>query len=237
MISSISNNLFNHKGALTLFLLIVINVFANAQEYAERDSVIREICNTINEEHGSNDSIRLEAAYTKHLYPYLNRFNEKRWDQIWSEIYFRLQHDCKAFFDVLNRLSPPQNGAVFLSEMPPTNLSDSACMKFFKEEIIFYQEVNGDSVYITVDNNFWIDHFKNGTFSKLHLQIINPCEFDIIFVESNNNLRKNFSRPGDTYRYKIIDRKPTYYKMAVVISGTNRVELFKMFYKTKNKKD
>jgi len=70
----------------------------------------------------------------------------------------------------------------------------------------------------------------DGTYSKLRFEWVSACEFEIEFLESNNRIRKNFSKPGDKYRYQIVDSKDGYYDMSVEIVGADMHSLFRMYY-------
>ena len=84
---------------------------------------------------------------------------------------------------------------------------------------------------ITIENNIWQDHFIDGTYSSLKFKWISECEFEIEFVKSNNELRKNFSKAGDKYRYQILAQGAGFYEMFVeVVGSTGHLASFKLYY-------
>lgn len=46
---------------------------------------------------------------------------------------------------------------------------------------------------------------KNGrTYALLHIKWKDNCEFDLTFKESNDPMKKEFSKSGDVYEYEIL---------------------------------
>lgn len=103
-------------------------------------------------------------------------------------------------------------------------------MQFRKHKIYKYIEFNGDTTNLKIDNDFWIDNFKDGTYSKLKIYWSSDCYFDIEFINSNNEVRKKISHPGDKYRYTILEKFDNYYLMSVEITGIKRFSIFKIYY-------
>ena len=71
---------------------------------------------------------------------------------------------------------------------------------------------------------------KDGTYSKLSFEQLAPDEFVITFIESNNKIKKNFSKAGDKYYYSIISKGKNYYTLCVTIPGLKGSTLFRVYH-------
>ncbi|MBL0329403.1 MAG: hypothetical protein IPP64_08310 [Bacteroidetes bacterium] len=202
------------KKILFLFL-IVFNFHAFAQTMEQKDSLVNEICKTIIASNNYPDSLQLGIAFQKHLFPFMAKYPEDKKKEIWESVYFRLQRNCKEFKAIIDKMEPQQGDWKQLKKIPKTKLKDPVCKQITTYKRLAYLEHNGDSVIVEIKDGFWIDHFKDGTYSKLYFKWINDCEFEIEFVESNNGTRKNFSKPGEKYKYLIADKHKNYYDMVV----------------------
>ena len=59
---------------------------------------------------------------------------------------------------------------------------------------------------------------------------LTDCEFQIEFVTSNNELRKKLSKPGDKYRYQVLEKSDGYYFMSAEVVDVNQFMTFKLYY-------
>jgi hypothetical protein len=218
------------KRIVLSILLLVGSLTSYGQTDKEKDSLINEICKTVKETKNLSDSAVVFFVYEKHLTPFLLNYSEEQRDEVLDAIYFRLLKICPEFHDILNRINPPKGDWKAVTGKPKTQLNKKTCRHFLEHKKYFYLESNGDTVNLSIDNGFWIDKFKDGTYSKLIFDWINDCEFDIEFVESDNIKRKNFSKRGDKYRYQILNKNEHYYLMSVAISGTDRYMTFRLYY-------
>ncbi|MFY0598108.1 MAG: hypothetical protein JXR03_00455 [Cyclobacteriaceae bacterium] len=187
------------------------------------------MCETLIQLDKVDDSTRLQKTSEKHLYPYLAKFNENSKQKLRTSIYIRLQHNCKAFLDLLNRNYAIHEDWQSLSKKPKSKISAKDCKKFAKNENFWYFESNGDKVRLEIKDGIWIDNFKDGTYSKLNFFWIDQSNFEIEFIESNNSSRKNFSKPGDRYHYELIKKNRKYYDVTVEIPDTNILYSFKIY--------
>jgi len=135
------------------------------------------------------------------------------------------------FSAILNRLMPTSGDWKEVAKLPATRLTEKKCVDFLNRRYFTYIESNGDTTNLEITSEYWIDRFKDGTFSKLYFKWTGPCEFEISFIESNHSIRSRMSRPGDKYFYRILDRKDNYYDIGVFIPGSNRSLLFKLYFK------
>lgn len=210
--------------------LLFIAVISFGQSQASIDSMEHVICRSIEESTSRVDSIKVIQSFSKHLPAFLANYPENKREEILTHIYDRLQRNCATFWKILNRIDSSQKNWEALNTSPPSTLDKNECRKFLKYKNYKYVEADGDTVNLQIENGYWIDHFKDGTFSKLKFHWVSDCEFEIEFIESNNKIRNDFSNPGDKYRYKILDKRSNYYDMSVEIPEKNIFAKFKIFY-------
>ena len=220
----------NMMSRILIVGFLLVSTLSFGQNQAEKDSLINEMCKTIKTSKDLPDSIRVAGAFEEHLYPYLEGFPESQRKDIWTAIFYRFQVRCEEFKEILDRLDPPSGDWKRLTEKPGTNLSKKVCKQFLDHKKYSYRESTGDTVHFEIKNGLWKERFKDGTFSKLKFHWVNNCEFDLEFIESDNESRKNLSKPGDKYRYQITDKKEGYYDMTVQVLGTERYYMFKVYY-------
>lgn len=146
-----------------------------------------------------------------------------------QQVYYRLQRNCVEFRNILDRLEPPKEGVVRKTTKPVSKLTKKELQEF-KSQIKFkYFEVNGDTTFVTMQNDLWIDEFADKTYSKLNCKWINETEFELTFIESNNEMRSNFSFEGDKFMYYLISKEKDYYLMSVKIPDENVYEESKIY--------
>lgn len=212
-----------------LFSLCSIETYSQSEK--EIDSLINVMCEEIQLSSGQSDSSILLGIYGKHFFPFLDARDEKERQKIEERIFYRFQRNCADFSDLLDRLQPPEEDWIKVLEKPKNKLKKAECRNFILHRSFKYLESNGDSVLLTIEDNIWIDRFKDGTYSKLKFKWIDNCDFEIEFIESNNKIRQQFGKPGDRYRYQVIDHAENFYIMSVRIMGRDEgYYVFKMFY-------
>jgi hypothetical protein len=70
----------------------------------------------------------------------------------------------------------------------------------------------------------------DNTHSKLKIDWVSACDFRLTFIESNNHIRKNLSKPGEEYWYRLIDKQPGYYNVVAEVKETQNLSAFKIYY-------
>lgn len=172
----------------------------------------------------------MNMVMEKHLFTYLKFLNDSsKMDEL-NQIDIRFQRQCKEYGELIDRLNTQKGDWKRVNVKPNTELKKDACLDFLKYKNYYYLSSNGDTVRLTIDKNFWVDHFNDGTFSKLKLYWVNDCEFEIEFIESDNYSRKQFSKPGDKYKYQIIQKNNNFYFMSAEIVGTSQFLTFKLYF-------
>lgn len=215
---------------ILIILLIVISNITFSQTIIEIDSVSYVMCAYLKNMEIKNDTLKIKSLYKKQLYPYLGRFEQSKTQKIGQQIYYRLQRNCLEFRNLLDRLEPPKEAVTRITEKPKPKISKKQLKQFKKQKEFYYFEVSGDTTRVKMEKGKWTDSFSNNTYSKLTYNWVNETEFELIFAESNNETRSNFSAKGDKYIYQILSKKDGYYQMTVNIPGQGTFEKFKMYY-------
>jgi hypothetical protein len=157
------------KRLLILILLATAGLTSYGQIDKEKDSLTNEICKTIRETKYLSDSAMIVLVYQKHVAPFLLNYPEEQRDAISAAVSFRLQRNCIEIQDIINRLSPPKGDWQEVVTKPKSNLNKKACRNLLAHKKYYYKEATGDTVQLLIDNGFWIDKFKDGTYSKIQV--------------------------------------------------------------------
>ena len=216
-----------HGMFIVLFFLCTKCLGQSTQSY---DSLISKMCQTLGANKNETDTVKLKLIATQHLWPYLEKFDTAKAHEISNDIFVRAQRQCKDFGEIIFRLIPKKSDWERVDKKPISHLVKSVCRDFQKLKNYSYLETNGDTAHITIEDGFWIDHFNDSTFSKLKMQWLSDCEFQIEFVSSNNQIRKRLSKPGDKYRYQVLEKSDGYYFMSAEVVGVNQFMTFKLYY-------
>ena len=219
---------------MRILLIIALFIFAktaNCQEEKITDQLLQQICNSIDSNKSDNDSIKVFQAFEKHLLPVMKDMDQAEAREAWEKTLIRLQRVCISFKKILDKMDPnTRSDWREVDSKPLPSVDKSVCRDFSKLKNFTYLERSGDTVHLTIDNGFWTDHFKDGTYSKLKVRWKTDCELEIEFIESNNVIRKNFSKPGDKYSYQVLSKGDGFYLMSAEIVGQNRFLTFKLYY-------
>lgn len=215
--------------SLSIILFLVSNSLT-AQDQKKKDSIVDVICKTIAENSTDHDTTRVNIAFEKHLYTFLAAYNETEREEVFTNIYYRLQRNCLEFKKILQKIIPNQGDWEMLTQKPVSKVTPQDCKEFKQRRYYYYLEADGNKTKVEIHEGLWIDTFTDNTYSKLKFKWLNECEFEIEFIESNNESRKNMSKKGDAYRYSIIERTEKYYDMVLEVVGTGQLSRFKMYY-------
>ncbi len=214
-----------------IIILLFIPLCICAQSIEDIDQFTFSICKTLNEPgHKKSDSARLQDAFNENTPKFAHQFKLVEFsDDLMNKIFLRLQRNCDEYQKIDKRLHPldPRSDWQIFDTKPVSKISATECAKFFKKyKEFYYFEANGNQTKVSINDGFWIETFENGTTSKLYFKK-NDCNFELTFIESNNELRKNFSVTGDSYFYELISIKNEV--MTVIVKGTDG----KSFYEFK----
>lgn len=116
---------------LKIVLVFFLPSLSYGQDSQEEILLLKAMCVEFQSTEHLSDSIRIENTYTKHLYPYLRQFDEKKIDSIGNSIYFRFQRECETFRKFLSRVDPLDNWEEE-TEMPESELTKKEIKEFEK---------------------------------------------------------------------------------------------------------
>jgi hypothetical protein len=216
------------------FLLLFISTFFSVNilfaQSKVSDSLLNEICQSIKTSNETDDSVKVFKAFSL-LNDIVGPMDDSSRSATIQYCFYRLQKTCVEFKNILDNHEKPKGDWQVVSSKPISKLEKKECRQILNYKILYYLEANGDTVNITMGNGYWVDNFKDGTHSKLKLNWINDCEFAIVFIESDNMVRKSFSKRGDTYFYQLIDKQDGFYNASVEIKETGQIATFRIYYK------
>jgi hypothetical protein len=215
---------------LVLFIICLSSAFAKAQTMKQIDSVATMMCDHLKDLKIANDTARIEYLYKSQLYPYLETVERSKMQTTGSKIYYRMQRNCTAFSELLDRLEPPKEAVERLTVKPVPTITNAEAETFRNRSRFFYYEVNGDTTTVSMNEGKWQENFTDNTFSKLDYTWLNDTEFELAFIESNNEGRMLFSLAGDKYVYQLLAVKDGYYDMTVHIPGQQVYSKFRLYY-------
>ena len=90
-----------------------------------------------------------------------------------------------------------------------SSFNKDACNLMLHEEHLFYIN-NKERTEVLIKNGKWIE-LDGGFKTELSFHKLDSCSFDLVFLESSNPIKKNYSEFGDLYKYEIIEKFPAYY--------------------------
>ena len=214
-----------------IIVLIGISNITFSQSMMEIDSVSNVMCDYLKKLKTKNDTLKIKSLYENQLYPYLGKIDESKVDKVGDQVYYRLQRNCVEFRDLLDRLEPPKEEITRITKKPKPEISEMELKEFKNQKKFYYFEVDGDTTNVLMEIGYWTDSFSDKTFSKLTYNWINETEFELVFIESNNEMRSNFSVKGDKFIYQVLSKGKDFYLMSVNIPGQKTFEKFKIYYR------
>jgi hypothetical protein len=219
------------KSLVVIVMVVMCSAFAKAQSIQQIDSVALMMCDHLKDLKVDNDTARLEYLYKSQLYPYLETIKASKKQEIGNRVYYRLQRNCTTFSELLDRLEPPKEASERVTVKPIPVATTQEIKEFKVREEFYYFEINGDTTRVQMKNGLWKDHFTDNSYSNLKYKWLNEHEFELTFLESDNEGRSLFSAPGDTYIYQLVSKMADYYQMSVHIPGQKVYAKFKLYFK------
>lgn len=219
-----------HMRSTFLFIFLFSTIHLFGQNEAAVDSIANEICITLKNNPEPDDSIRVFQAFGKHLTPFVADMEEETAMEFANNVFFRLQKNCKLFWDILQRNSPETANWQEVTGIPESKITPEEFLDFRKIFSFKYLEPNGDSVHVSIEDSQWKERFKDDSYSHLNMKWLNDSTFELTFIKSNNEIRKNLSKVGDKYIYSLIEKGDNSFLICVSIPGGERFSLFKLLY-------
>lgn len=214
-----------------LILLMLSYATMNSQTIQQVDSLASKMCESFKELKEVKDETKIMMVFEKHLpafYEEAKVTSQAQADSLVNRVYFRLQRNCQAFLDILAGMEENKSDWGKLAEKPKSKLSKKESDTFFSGKSFYYKEYDGSIVNVALSSSHWIETFEDGTTSNLLIRPKGSGEFELEFLESNNNKRKNFSVKGDVYRYGIYSVAEGIYS-AWVATKDNEYHSFRIY--------
>jgi len=222
---------------LTDLRFIIICTFCGFYTHAfaqtvDFDSLSVSYCECLNNLEKEQDSLKILYCYQEQVIPALSSMkidDDSLFNIYLIKLELTFRKNCPYYLKMMNRLTPPQGDWKLLDSLPRSSADVTTCSSILNHEEYFYIEANGDTTYVELSEAFWIDHFRGGTYSILKFNWVDDCDFNVRFVESNDPIRANYSKKGDKYFYRIIERRKDHYLLATIIY--DQIYEFKLYFK------
>lgn len=215
-------------------ILLFQSYFTIGQTIQQIDSVTYKMCESLSNLTEVKDDVKITMIIEKHLPSFYQKFNittQIAADSIGDKVFFRLQKNCSNFISLLNNLEENKSDWVILTQKPKHEISKKNCTNFFAGRNYYYKEYDGKIVNVVMTSDSWTETFEDNTTSKLLLRQKDNCEFELEFIESDNNLRKNFSIKGDIYKYGIFKLEEDTFYLWTSSKDNNTFYSFRLYRK------
>ncbi|MGB6094494.1 MAG: hypothetical protein WBF83_12105 [Moheibacter sp.] len=222
---------------IVLISAVLLSFFGYGQNNPIEEKMYKELCNEFKQKTEKADTILIQKAYEKVVFPYLDKWNEEKWDSVSFSISVRLQKECPEYRQLLERIYPVETEEVKFFDKPQKSVISDTELQEFKDEKYFYYLANYVPTYLIIDNGMWFEFFEDKTYSKNLMQWDDRNKFTLTFVESNNLMKKAYSREGDQYHYEIISKENDWYWIQMPEPGGNRFVNIKIYILVKNGAD
>lgn len=218
------------KKLIWILLLLPITHLTAQSGLDEEEIVIQNMCNYLIENKQKSDSIRVNEASEKYLYPYLEKQIESEIDGIIDRVFFRYQKQCPEFMTILDKSNPMNENEGTLYDQPEKSTLTQNELNEFKKTFEFYYQFLKDVTKVKISNGEWIESFDDGSFSRTKMEWIGENSFKLTFIESDNLMKNSYSRAGEEYFYDILSKEGNYYYIQSLQSHGKYLK-FKLYIK------
>lgn len=215
-------------GIILLYTLTINTSFAQYEKLI--DSLVNEVCITLENNRHLHDSSRFNVAQKIHEDAFDKKLPKGN-PELAMTILLRMSRNCKEFYDMATKYTPPAPYNERFLYKPESKLKNSVSKSLLNHKNLYYIQPLGDTVRLIITKDIWLENFKDGTYSKLQLTWKGNSEFEIKFIESTNSLRKLYSLAGETFRYSVVNKVEDGYIICAEMFKDSRYETFKVFTK------
>jgi hypothetical protein len=168
-------------------------------------------CECLEKNKSISDTNRLIECYKYVTNNYKLKFPDSHLMQM--DIY--LFKNCSEFA----KITTSKNGKFSTDKTSIIN-DTSECKRFLNIKHFYYLTNQNDTTFVEINNNIWTERLNNNTYySKLKIDWTSACSFQLIFIESNHPYKSKLSKRGDTYNYQIIDSRPDFYRLTLIMKN------------------
>ncbi|CAL2103717.1 conserved exported protein of unknown function [Tenacibaculum sp. 190130A14a] len=201
------------KIALLAFLFFGFSDNITAQDFITNLS--KKLCKCIEKNEVKNmDEVApcfedLIVDNLKEIKKYYNvkSINDINIEELGSKIGVQLTKDCPYILNTFkSQVSGNEEKVVKQANLQCNDLKNGDFYYLVKSS----KNAKVDTTYVTISNHMFLERMKNGkTYSLLNIEWKENCTFDLIFKESNDPMKKEFSKAGDVYTYEILTNDDT----------------------------
>lgn len=194
------------KQTTVIFLSLVAFVFYSCDTEVDIESATSEICNCL-ENHESLDSLSFSNCYDKTFLAETKWiFDHDERKRVNIQIVKALIRTCEAA--IAYETSALESNLRPVERYERTRLELKDCREITGRTNLFYLEIPRDTTHVRIQDGIYLETLPNNTYSKLNFRWTQGCNFELEFIESNHYIKKGFSKPGEIYKYQVIDHKP-----------------------------
>ena len=213
-----------------LILIPFLSFYLSAVGQNIETKVSNTICRCLTDNSALNDSALLKYCYilgateTRGMPK-----SSRKIERILVRSHYELQKSCSEYIELTRRLVPMKGDWRIVVDSSVSAIDTSICTTFSNYTEFYYLEHTGDTTHLTIKDGFWTDFFsKQNTYSKCFFKWTDACNFELEFIKSDDILRKNMSKKGDKYQYRLISSTPTYFLL--LAHYRNIWQEFKLYY-------
>lgn len=220
------------KGLLVLFCIVCISI-SHSQNIAKKLS--KKICKCIEKEkitevNKMNPCFeRVIVSNLKEIYKSykINTIDELNFEKLGLKIGVILSKECDY---ALKNFTSNENK--FEENFKTEKNLDCSDMKNGEYFYVIKNTLTKkyDTTFVTIKNQMFLERMNNGlNYSLLDIKWNGKCEFDLIFKDSNDNIKSQMSNPGDKYKYEIVSIKNNSFILKLFWRKKEyKIELFKI---------
>lgn len=196
---------------LVLSLLITLFTFGQKDE-DEVDLMLDKMCAEFSNSKWQNDSISLTMLNLKYIEPYLDQFPQNEWNAKGDYLFYRFQKRCPYFKEFLAKSSPVNlDDWLTLDTKPIVTITEDQLAELKKAKNAHYFSYDGVKTSVEISKTKWKEKFVDGSSSVLNFRWKDGTKFELEFISSTNDIKKNYSRKGDKYYYEVVSKENGYY--------------------------
>ncbi|MDT0557645.1 hypothetical protein RM697_03250 [Ichthyenterobacterium sp. W332] len=186
------------------FFIIFISINLNSQSV--EDIIADELCDCIKtKEITELEKIDLCLAdiILSNEINLLKEFRVKTMDSIPQDVFIRIASkmtkQCSYLFNFVEPIKDK------ISNNNTLNCSELVDGNYYYLIPSYENRKVMDTTFVNINNHSWEEKMqKTNTYSNLKFLKKSDCEFSLEFIESDDDIKKNFSKKGDVYNYKIV---------------------------------
>lgn len=212
-----------------LFMISTIIFCQNIDE--KRDLLIQKLCNILSKNKNLDDLARINLVnQDANLIKYFKDLPKDKIEAEEEALFYRFQKNCKEYADLIKNYSEKNTeNWVSINYLPQSTINESDFKLIKKSSEFYYFDYEGNKTIVKIENNNWIEYFIDESFSKLKLHWLNNNDFNLEFIESNNSMKKSFSRKGEIYQYRILSKENDYYWVVYYNNDLSNIVKFKFY--------